>query len=155
MIAKKNNSSKKLLKITILIFLILILPLFIYSLINYRVNVPYAASQMPVGTIILTDPSINLKYGNTVTFITTTAGKMNPKGYLYVRVICSQDNKVVYQSSSRNLKFPFLLTDQTGDGLDWNGGPADCQADLIYSTNGNRNTVIQLLDSVKFPVSGM
>lgn len=95
-----------------------------------------------------------MQYGGSASFMTSVSGNMAPKGYVYVRVVCSQDDWVVYQWSSRDVDFEFPLVDQAGDNLDWDGDAADCVGQLIYRVDGKRKTVIQLLDNTEFGVAG-
>ena len=124
----------------------------------------HAAKAMPTGSIDLAAEAPEaasaaaapaMAYGGHAEFDTSVGGRMSPKGYVYVRVVCMQGAEVVYQWSSRDLDFAFPLVDQAGQGLDWpEGTAAECTGDLIYRIDGKRNTVIEKLDSTGFDVAG-
>lgn len=156
--ARKNKTSvNDYLKKILVIAVVVSLPLFLFAFINYRTNINYAAKPEVYGSITLADPEAQLSYGDSVSFVVNTTGKMPPKASVYITVVCTPENdssKVVYQWSSRNLSFEFPLVDQSGDNLDWDGGPANCSGNLMYNTGGNRNYTISIMDSVEFPVAG-
>jgi hypothetical protein len=94
------------------------------------------------------------QYGGDVAFSAVVAGRMESKAYTYITTVCQQDGRVVYQWSSRDLNFAFPLTDQNGQGLEWSGGAATCEAALVYRVDRKNGATIQTLDSVAFDVSG-
>ena len=102
---------------------------------------------MPTGTIELDQDS--LSYGDTATFTCTVEGKQSPKAKVYVTVVCLQDGEAVYQKSGPP-DSDFVLTDLAG--LEWDGGPADGIAALIYRVD-RREDIIVTLDQVTFEVS--
>lgn len=111
-----------------------------------------AAKSSVTGTIDLATQG-DIYYGQTVSFNTSVQGRLAPKGYTYIRVVCWTDpQNVVYQWSSVDLDFAFPLSDQPGQGLVWNSEPATCIADLVYRIDGQRNITIESLDSVYFSV---
>jgi hypothetical protein len=102
----------------------------------------------PGGTIAIADA--DLVYGGYVTYAVTT--EPIKKGYYHTTTVCSQDGRVVYQWSSRDLAFSYPFIDQAGDGLDWLGGPADCGGWLVYRDIRGKKHTISFLDSVAFHV---
>jgi len=94
------------------------------------------------------------EYGDDVAFSTVVTGRMESKAYTYITTVCQQDGRVVYQWSSRDLSFAFPLVDQDGQGLEWVGGAAKCEAALVYRVDRKNAATIQTLDSVAFEVSG-
>lgn len=98
----------------------------------------------PTGTISLDQPTPH--YGDTVTFTTTT--DVPHKGFTYTNVVCSQGTTVVFQSSVA----PFTLTDQAGQGLEWDGQAAECIGSLVYRVDKGPNTTITYLDQMSFHV---
>ena len=82
------------------------------------------------------------------------SGKIAPNGYVHIQVVCFQGSNVVYNASSRDLDFAFLLVDQTGDNMDWDGNAADCEGWLVYRDGKKRNPTILYLDSTGFAVAG-
>jgi hypothetical protein len=91
-------------------------------------------------------------YGDAVPFRTTVDGRLSSKSFVYIRVICRQGASVVYQYSSRDLDFAFPLEDQAG--LEWDGGNADCTAELMHYEPKGRSAVISTLDVTSFFVAG-
>ena len=90
-------------------------------------------------------------YGDTVRFATEVGGKVSSHARIYVSLICRQGGTVVYQWSA-DPDFSFPLEDQVGQGLDWDGGPAECTGSLIYRVDKGRNLSITELDAVVFDV---
>lgn len=88
-------------------------------------------------------------YGESITFDTTVGGKMAPKSTVYITVVCLQGDAVVYQYSA-NLDAAFPLADQPGQGLDWDGGDADCSATLIYKVRKGKSYDLTWLDTTDF-----
>lgn len=152
MASKKQNSD---LKKVLLIILVIALPIFIYALFSSTSGgLNYAAKPAIYGSIALANPEAQLSYGDSVSFVTNVTGKLNPNAFVHLYVSCSQGGKIVYQSSSRDLNYSFLLQDQTGDNLDWNGEAASCGGWLVYRLYQGKNHTIEYLDSVKFEVAG-
>ena len=88
-------------------------------------------------------------YGDTVMFDTTVEGKMAPKSRVYITVVCFQGGDVVYQySGAADASYP--LTDQAGQGLEWDGGEADCEARFIYEVAKGKGYDRQWLDADDF-----
>ena len=113
-----------------------------------------AEPPMPTGTISINQS--DLRYNGYVSFNTTVEGRVNNQAFLYTRLVCWTDpGDVVFQAASRDLEFTYLLTDQSGQGLDWQPDevPATCQADLVYRVEKPKNMIIQPLDSVLFTVN--
>ena len=108
-------------------------------------------TRLPTGTIALKDGS-NLKYGGTVSFDTTVSGRMAPKGYLVISLVCVQDRNIVYQVSLKDLSAEFTLVDGAHQNLEWDGGPARCYGSLVYRIDG-RNPTIEYLDQTVFEVN--
>jgi hypothetical protein len=99
----------------------------------------------------LAEGDVVLPYGETAWFDTTVDGRIGRKATVYITVVCLQGNEVVYQNSgARSAGFP--LTDLSGQGLEWDGGPASCTATLIYSDESGRGTTILWLDQTAFEV---
>ena len=94
----------------------------------------------------------SLSYGDVVRFDTTVTGRVPRKARLYVQVLGTQHNLVVYQYSEER-GFPFPLEQQTGLaalGLVYDPTEsADFIAFLIYREEGP-STVIRTLDQVGF-----
>ena len=67
--------------------------------------------------------------------------------------VCTQGDQVVYQWSA-DPDFDFPLVDQAGQGLDWLGGDADCEASLVYRVKKGKNVEITYLDTEAFHVYG-
>lgn len=55
-------------------------------------------------------------------------------------------------ASAADLGHVYTIADQTGDNLDWDGGPADCEASLRHWVVQGRRHTITVLDSVIFEV---
>lgn len=94
-----------------------------------------------------------LTYGTDVAFAASVSGKVDAKASTYITVVCQQEGHVVYQWSSQDLAFNFPLVDQAGQGLDWDGTAAECQAALTYRIDRKNAAVIQTLDTVTFGVA--
>jgi hypothetical protein len=92
-------------------------------------------------------------YGGDVSFLTSVSGKLSRHSRVYVTVVCLQEGNVVYQWSA-DPGFTFPLEDQAGQGLEWDGGDADCSATLVYREQKGKNTTIQFLDDTLFAVNG-
>ena len=93
------------------------------------------------------------RYGTEVAFDTAVSGTMAPKSGLYVTVVCLQRGTVVYQySGDPDVSYP--LADQAGQGLEWDGGDADCSATLIYSERKGKSFDLTWLDIEEFHVFG-
>jgi hypothetical protein len=94
-----------------------------------------------------------LRYGESARFTVTASGRVDSKAYLYISVVCFAGDTFVYQATSRDLSYAFPLSDQTGQGLEWNGQAADCEAWLVYRTDKKNGTSdIQELDETTFAV---
>jgi hypothetical protein len=91
-------------------------------------------------------------YGDSAHFLTTVEGKMGAKAYVYVTVVCLQGKTVVYQWSA-DPGFTFPLVDQDGQGLEWDGGDADCTGTLVYRDESGRTPTITFLDRTGFQVT--
>ncbi|NNE73317.1 MAG: hypothetical protein HKN26_06620 [Acidimicrobiales bacterium] len=91
-------------------------------------------------------------YGSTVMFATDINGELSSKSSVYVTVVCMQGAEVVYQYSGSTTS-AFLLFDQAGQGLEWNGGAADCSAALVHRVEKGKNTTITYLNTVEFAVA--
>ncbi len=113
-----------------------------------------AAPAPPTGTIEIVSALAGPSYGDTVNLTTTIDGKVSRNSRVYVTVICRQD-VVVYQWSKWNDsgEYSFPLRDQAGQGLDWDGGPASCEASLIYRVEKGRSAQLSTLDAVEFDVA--
>jgi hypothetical protein len=97
--------------------------------------------------------STGLQYDGTVAFDTSVEGKISSKARVYVTVVCWQGDQIIFQYSA-DPDFAFPLTDQAGQGLEWNGGDADCEAWLLYRVEKGRSAEITMLDMVEFHVAG-
>ena len=119
------------------------------------VAISLAARSTVSGTIALrsdlSSPS-GVSYGDTVRFDTSVSGRMAPKGYLVISLVCVQDRNIVYQVSAWDLSAGFTLVDQDGQNLEWDGGPARCRGSLVYRIDG-RNPTIEYLAEVLFQVN--
>lgn len=103
------------------------------------------------GTLALATPT-EPAYGSLLTFSSSVLGETTDKAQAYITAMCFQGDKLVYQFSGKpNVKF--LLTDPLEPGLDWNGGPALCNASLIYRVPGDKRAELYMLDSISFPVA--
>jgi hypothetical protein len=96
--------------------------------------------------------SISPVYGDNVAFAVVTEGRLARNSWVYVTVVCRQQDSVVYQSSNWT-DFTFAMEDLPGQGLEWDGNPADCTANLIYRVEKGQTAVIQYLDSTSFDVN--
>ena len=102
---------------------------------------------------VAADGAAGPTYGGYAEFVTDVNGKMASNSTLYVTVVCRQGSEVVYQwSAAPNFAFP--LHDQPGQGLEWNGGDADCSASLIYKIEKGRKYTLTTLDTALFTVAG-
>ena len=117
-----------------------------------------AAPQPPTGTIELGSSEArlatsSLSYGDDVGFTVTLDGKISKQARVYIAVVCLQCAEVVYQWSG-DPGFTFPLIDQAGQGLDWDGGSADCTATLVHRVQKGKSAEITYLDYVNFWVNG-
>jgi hypothetical protein len=88
-------------------------------------------------------------YGDTISFDTDVSGKTSPKSTIYVTVVCTQGDAVVYQySGAPDATYP--LADQAGQGLEWDGDDADCSATLIYKVPKGKAYELTWLDVAEF-----
>ena len=115
-----------------------------------------AGSSMPTGTIDLNQPARFAagetdypRYGDEVSFSTSVDGRVPSRASVYVRVLCWQGSEVVYQWSSAP-SFTFPLTDQAGQGLEWNGDDADCTGELMYYEPKGKGAIIETIDTTIF-----
>ena len=92
-------------------------------------------------------------YGSEVSFDTEVSGTMAPKSDVYVTIVCLQNDTVVYQYSG-GIDAAYPLADQAGQGLEWDGGDADCSATLIYSVRKGKSFDLTWLDTEEFHVFG-
>lgn len=93
----------------------------------------------------------DLAYGGYAEFDARVDGKMTNNSSVYVTVVCSQGSEVVYQWSAA-ADFAFPLHDQAGQGLEWDGGAADCSGSLIYKVDKGRKYTLTTLDTTTFSV---
>jgi len=123
----------------------------------------FAAPPGPSGTLQLASEATvartsegttgTLTYGESADFVATVDGKVSKQARIYVRVLCRQGGAIVYQySADPDHSFPLL--DQAGQGLDWDGGAADCEASLIYRVEKGRSAELSILDTTEFAVDG-
>lgn len=118
-----------------------------------------AAPASVTGSISLDTPEArtlsapSMSYGDTVHFATAVEGKTAKKARVYVSVFCTQGDTVVYQWSA-DADFGFPLADQQGQGLEWDGQAASCEAWLVYRVMKGKTAEITYLDQVSFDVSG-
>ncbi len=92
-------------------------------------------------------------YGGEVSFQTTVDGRLANKSKVYITLVCYQGDTVVYQySGSQSQVFP--LDDQAGQGLEWDGGDADCSARLIYRVQKGKSYSMTWLDEEQFHAYG-
>jgi hypothetical protein len=97
--------------------------------------------------------SPSLRFGDSAHFQTTADGRLDAKGYLYISVVCFAGNAFVYQAASRDLGYSFPLVDQSGQGLQWDGQAADCEAWLNYRIDKKAGgSTIEKLDGTTFTV---
>jgi hypothetical protein len=94
-----------------------------------------------------------LQYDGTVAFDTSVDGKISKQARVYVRVLCWQGDDIVFQYSA-DPDFQFPLIDQAGQGLEWNGEDASCEASLIYRVEKGRSVEMSVLDTTWFDVAG-
>lgn len=96
---------------------------------------------------------IGPSYGDYAQFDVTVGGDTARKSRVYVTVVCFQGPTVVFQySGSPDFEFP--LHDQLGQGLDWDGGDAICQASLMYRVEKGRGYTLTNLGTDTFNVYG-
>ena len=91
-------------------------------------------------------------YGDAVDFRTTVNGTVGPKTTIYVNVVCLQGSTVVFQSSGPQ-GTTFTLTDQAGQGLEWDGAAADCIGSLVVREEKGRNVTISYIAQQGFAVA--
>jgi hypothetical protein len=101
----------------------------------------------------LSDAAAGPSYGSEVSFDTEVSGTMAPKSDVYVTVVCVQNDTVVFQYSG-GVDAAYPLADQAGQGLEWDGGDADCSATLIYSVRKGKSFDLTWLDVEEFHVVG-
>ena len=97
----------------------------------------------------------DIRYGGSVSFDVTVDGRLNGQAFLYTRLVCWTDpQNVVYQAASYDFAHSYPLTDQDGQGLDWQPDevPATCQADLVYRVERPRNLIIEPVATTTFVV---
>lgn len=99
-----------------------------------------------------TSGSISPVYGDSVSFDVEVDGRLARNSWLYVTAVCRQQDTVIYQSSNWT-DFVFVMEDQLGQGLEWDGYPAECTASLIYRVEKGKEAVLQYLDSTSFDVN--
>ena len=115
------------------------------------------------GTLTMMEPSTSPEvyslsgsiypvYGEHILFDVAVEGAVARNSWIYVTVVCSQQDTIIYQSSNWT-DFTFALEDLPGQGLEWDGDPAECTANLIYRVEKGREAVITYLDSVSFDVN--
>lgn len=113
-----------------------------------------AAPPQASGTITV---SGDLTFGGEAV-VTSVVDPEPKKGVLYTTVVCSQGGTVVYQWTkflgSEPSPQTYPLVDQPGQGLEWVGGTATCEAWLINRVEQGNNTTINVLDTASFTVSG-
>ena len=107
---------------------------------------------MSSGGLALTATS-GPSYGQGVAFATTVEGKPAAKSSVYITVVCKQGTTVVYQASGSRDQ-TFVLADQAGQGLEWDGSDADCSATLIYKVKRGKSYDISWLDVDFFHTNG-
>ena len=127
-------------------------------------SITFAAKHSEVtGNLEMLDPLTSLatvnsaelayhRYGDQVTFGVSVEGSLARKGWIYVTLVCWQESEVVYQASNWN-DYTFTLSDLAGQGLEWDGYPAECTADLIYRVEKGKQAILEYLDSVGFAVN--
>lgn len=129
------------------------------ALVVLMVTPAIAAPGSITGTIDLagaearTAAAHSMSYGDTAHFATSVDGKINSRARVYVSVFCTQGDTVVYQWSA-DPDFAFPLVDQDGQGLEWNGEAASCEAWLVYRVKKGKGYDITYLDMVPFEVAG-
>lgn len=96
----------------------------------------------------LAEPGVS--YGDEVSFATEVTGVSN-RATVYITVVCMQGLEVVYQTSGSTDE-SFLLMDQGGDNLSWDGQAADCGAWLQHSVKKGKGSEITNLDTDFFSV---
>jgi hypothetical protein len=101
----------------------------------------------PTGNLVLDQET--LAYGDTASFTVTTAD-VPKQAEVYVTVVCKQADRVVYQSSVE----PFVLVDQPGQGLEWDGAAASGVARLTAREERGKKAILHTLDEIAFEVSG-
>ena len=111
-----------------------------------------AAPAAVTGTLQLQTSDETLNYGDTISYTGSVSGKQAPNSSVYITTVCSQNGKIVFQYSA-SFSNPIVLTDQTGDNLDWQGGAASCEAWLIYRVQKGKGFQYNTLDIVKFDVA--
>ena len=112
---------------------------------------PTGSIELEAASLRTADASTGPQYNSTVGFATTVEGRISSQARTYVTVICWQGDNVVYQYSAAP-DFDFPLVDQAGQGLEWDGGAASCDASLIYRVEKGRSAEITVLDAVLFDV---
>jgi hypothetical protein len=105
-----------------------------------------------VSTARLAEDQASPAYGEAVGFRTSVSGSLASKSMVYVNVVCLQGSAVVYQASGPQGS-PFTMADQDGQGLEWDGGAADCVGALVYRVEQGKNVTISYLAHEDFAVA--
>lgn len=95
-----------------------------------------------------------MSHGDTAFFAYSVDGKLSPKGYTYINVVCVQGETVVYQVSKWTDGLYFEADVDSGFELSsatWGEGPATCYGTLVYRIDGRKPT-IDYLDQTVFTV---
>lgn len=92
-------------------------------------------------------------YGDEVRFNVDVNGRLANNSRIYVTVVCSQEEQVVYQASAWTDDFAFTMEDLPGQGLYWDGEPAMCTANLIYREQKGKSYVLYWLDTLPYVVN--
>jgi|GEM_PF-6202443 len=103
------------------------------------------------GTISMRSNGAAPFYGSLITFDGRAVGSTHASAQTYVTVVCFQGSELVYQFNAKP-GVKFLLTDPLEPGFNWDGGPASCNASLIYRVPGETQAELYMLDSMSFDV---
>ena len=104
------------------------------------------------GTLTLQTTAETITYGDTISFATTVEGRLHTNSTSYVTTVCYQNQNVVFVASPFTPNPELLLSDQSGDGLDWNGAAASCQARLMYRVQKGKGFEYTALATISFEV---
>ena len=91
-------------------------------------------------------------YGDSVSYEVNISGKLSKNSRVYITTVCGQDGLIVYQSSNWS-DYTFIMEDQTGQGLEWDGSEANCSANLMYRVKKGKGYIIEILDQDSFIVN--
>ncbi len=146
-----KSSSIKLDKLHTILFVVVFGVLGV-AYLSYTSAAP--TSSAITGTLLLQTTAETITYGDTINIATTVEGRQHANSTTYVTTVCKQSQNVIYASSASTPNPEFLLSDQLGDGLEWNGAAASCEAWLMYRVQKGKGFEYSKLAAINFEVAG-